>query len=168
MLADPNDELLREASDPTTPGERLAQIVSGEVWANRPAGVEGWSKIEQTSCAALGNPALPVAVLGRSLLEARGRSALAAWHNPSVVLLLMMEPRPEYRLAAHRLLALETRQARMVFRSRQSETLAGRVHLWALVPRAMASGRLTGPSLQCHALARHLAGLFGLPWPDRG
>ena len=167
MPGDANDELLREAGDPTTPGERLVQIVRGEVWANRPAGVEGWTLIEQTSCAALGNPSLPLAVLGRSLLETRGRSALAAWHNPSVMLLLLSEPRPEYRLAAHRLLTLETRQARMVFRSRLAETLAGLVHLWALVPRAMASGRLTGASLQCHALARHLAGLFGLPWPER-
>lgn len=135
-----NDNLLREASDPTTPSERLR-----ELW--------GYASIGHELPDALArNPSLPLDVLRGELLEERSP---AAWHNPAVPVLLLSEPRPEYAKAARRALgnvAFAHGGQRIVLAPSLEEGVA-----------LVASG---GYVPQTCAFARHLAGLFGLPWPD--
>jgi hypothetical protein len=86
------DDLLREASDPNTPGERLAAVYA-EAWKTGD---------ETTQLAALGNPSYPPDQLKTMLASTLLRlpDALAVWFNPAVPLLLLSEPLPEYRRAA--------------------------------------------------------------------
>jgi hypothetical protein len=130
-------DLLREASDPTTPGERLR-----ELWW-----WDGAEEPEPYAPALARNPSLPLDILRRQLRHGNPD----AWRNPVVPALLMAEPLPVYREAAEKLL-----------KSISPWTVRGMplpdlVAWWAEFPRPTTDrGR---------ALARHLAGLFSLPWP---
>lgn len=140
------DELLREASDPTTPPERLRFLCRHE------------SVRRATAATALRNPSVPLDVLREALVDSEvldGRLAerLAAWHNPSVPLLLMGEPRPEYREGARLLLAL------LGTERDPAVSLEVLVDDWRNV-----EARGHGRSRVTRELARHLADLFGLPW----
>lgn len=113
------------------------------------------SELLALETAILRNPALPFDILGRVLLMIpTHRWSTMGWYNPAVPLLLLKEPSPLYREAAERLLAYESGV------SPSMASLDRLVHVWAL--------RRTGDSSrdrQTRSLARHLAGLFGLPWP---
>ncbi|RYE86338.1 MAG: hypothetical protein EOO75_15850 [Myxococcales bacterium] len=115
-----------------------------------------------TATTALRNPAVPLDVLrerllDREILDGRLAERLAAWHNPSVPLLLLSEPRPEYREGARLLLAhLGTERDPDV-------SLEVLIEDWRTIdPRRHPRTQVT------RDLARHLAGLFSLPWPPDG
>lgn len=150
------DELLREASDPTTPGERLRKLAQ----LDGPAGH-----------AALCNPNLPTDLLQEWLrwndIEAEEPSRFlsydqAAWRNPAVPLLLLREPLPGYQNGALRVLAGLTRCGGL---SLDEESLEAAVHDWAHQLSQDMIGPLRAQQLEACAFARHLAGLFSLPWP---
>lgn len=136
-------ELLAEARDPTTSPGRLQQL-----FREGPRDNPGFARAMRE--ALLTNPALPLDRLRTMLLMGDMR----AWYNPSVPLFLMMEPRPEYREAARRLLA---RLMRMPART-SIESLIGHWSEPGLRPT-------TVRQVQVRDFAHHLASLFGLPWP---
>ena len=157
------DEPLREAADPTTPGERLADLF------RRSLGGGSVDEDLALAQAVLRNPNVPMAVLREGVLgsgrwETAPRRQLEAWRNPSVPLLMLTMPDPRYGVAARRLLVwLENEHA-----SGKSGNVAQR---WegASLDRVVAfwARMRPGPSLAIvRAFARHLAGLFGLPWPS--
>lgn len=159
------DDELREAGDPTTPGERLA-----ELFAVR------WRESDVPRRLAR-NPALPWAEL-RQLLTWRlyeslyGVSlVLDAWHNPALPLHLMANPDPEVRDVAARLLWSRTSEVLPArhFQGRlpPAEPL-GLPALVAVLGRLERDASFISDSLRVRDLldlVRHLAGLFGLPWP---
>ena len=144
------DELLREASDPTTTAERLQEMMELASRAidgtNPPRGWHLQSNI-------LRNPGLPVDRLRDFLLD---RHDDEAWHNPAVPALLTSEPRPEFAEVAARLLVRPPPDGDSAPGAQPLEQL---VQAWARVEPRTAWERETRP------LARHFAGLFGLPWP---
>ncbi|RYE93526.1 MAG: hypothetical protein EOO75_04170 [Myxococcales bacterium] len=102
---------------------------------------------EEVSRAVMTNPNLPL-----SLLRAFVTSGFeTAWRNPSVPLLLLTDPSPEYEVAARRLLALASLEEGKYVRG----NLAQLVAQWA-----------PGPPGRARRLARQFALLFGLPWPS--
>lgn len=125
---------LAEAIDPTTPGERLLAL-----W--KESGDEG-----EVFDALMHNPALPPRLLARMLTS----GSMAAWFNPTVPLVLLVDPSPDYERAACRLLALATAREGI----RAKGTLAKRVRDW--------SARLPSRARQW---AQRFAHVFGLPWP---
>ncbi len=155
------DERLREASDPTTPGERLVVILddaTGEAGrrdslheAPRRHGMP--PELQPLRVAVLRNPALPLTVLRAVLRQERTpQMALDAWHNPVVPLLLQSEPTPDYHEAARRLLATLTPH-RM-----PGTSLESLVREWR---RGDAPGQPVAPHREgVRALARRLGDLF--------
>ena len=113
------------------------------------------------------NPSLPLDLL-RELLLGQNQPA---WRNPAVPLLLQSEPRPEYAESARATLAswalgceyyahpdLRAHLTRIA----QTRNLATAVALWGQVP----AKQLPAGEHDALAFARHLASLFGLPWPE--
>ena len=141
------DDPLREASDPTTSPERLVTLL---------ASAESLAVAE----AVMRHARLPLPLLRRRLRVAPLASnpfALhcAAWHNPVVPLLLWSDPLPDYESGALSVL----------------QRLGGFEGLWAPVHAGTLAESIA--LLACHRapvsrardFARHLADLFGLPWP---
>ena len=158
------DALLREASDPATTGERLEEIFLGEGWMML-------SEAEEAPLlAALANPSFPILSLASFLLLEEGdpieayehhlmiRAQQAAWQNASVPLLLLSQPRDSYLSAAEMLLDQMSQELDPPLHAQVAPTLEARIAAWAAMPP---------PQHQpARAFARHLAGLFGLPWPE--
>lgn len=146
LLAAPLPGRFEEARDPQTDGERLRALCLRE----GPA---------EVMFAALQNPSFPLDELRTVLLDTSvpaGPDQVAAWHNPAVSVLLLSDPRPEYREAARGLLAW-------------ANAMDGRAEsLESLVARVASGGSrqpVTSRTQRGRDLARRLAGLFGLPWP---
>ena len=134
-----SDEALREASDPTTASERLRAM-----WLDDP--------VRQRLGRVLArNPSLPLDLLRRLLLA----GFLEAWHNPSVGLLVLGSPEPELVAAAIEPFAREHRER---FVHRPAEDL-----LRLLAAHVEGRGKRGGSPDE--AVARRIAGVFGLPWP---
>ena len=153
----PNDEQVREASDPTTPGERLRVIHDTSLREIHALGGTGnrrgslyLREARERMRAVLRNPALPTDLLGQALL----RFELAAWYNPQTPRLLESEPCAGYHEAARRLLGLHIREG---------ETYDD-MSIEGIVARAQRrSPEMENPGDR--DLARHFAFLFDLPWP---
>jgi hypothetical protein len=149
------DDLLREASDPTTPGERLRALLMTAHGRPLPEALVMWS-------AAYRNPNLPLTRLRQALLTPDlhrvSDTLLAAWHNPSTRLLLLQEPLPAFAAAAHRALRrlgdIEGHSG-----PGRADDLPRTVSAWAAFPACPGA-----PAAR--QFARHLADLFDLPWPD--
>jgi hypothetical protein len=147
----PDDEL-REASDPTTPGERLRVLVMSAHSA-------------RLRDLALGNPSLPIEVLREHLVQRPPgydiSPYLHAWCNPSTPLVMLAYPAREYRDSARWLLRYHARDLKAAPRKGwPSSGFDADIAAWAATPpRGIAQARL-------RRLARHLAGLFSLPWPS--
>ena len=147
-----DDDELREAGDPTTPGERLRGLV-----ANSPSA--------QVHALVLGNPSLPLEVLRDHLMQRPASYDLSphlhAWGNPAVPLAMLVYPAREYRDNARWLLRYHARDLKAAPRKGwPSSGLDADVAAWAATPpRGMAQARV-------RRFARHLAGLFSLPWPS--
>lgn len=145
-------DLQREASDPMTPGERLRELSShrpGAPWEQpTPETTQAMAVRE----AALANPSLPLDRLHLALLNA----VPAAWQNPAVPLLLLRQPGQELVVAA--IEALLRPKRHRAGRETTEETLA------TLARHVDYQRRRGGPPKKL--LARRLAGLFGLPWPE--
>ncbi|RYE82151.1 MAG: hypothetical protein EOO75_21125 [Myxococcales bacterium] len=147
-----DDDLLREARDPTTPGERLRELV-----ASAPSA--------RLRSLAMGNPALPLEVLRDHLMQ-RPPSYdldpyLHAWGNPATPLVMLAYPAREYRDNARWLLRYHAKDLKVAPRKGwPSSGLDADVAAWAATPaRGMAQVRV-------RRFARHLAGLFSLSWPS--
>jgi hypothetical protein len=150
---------LLEASDPTTPGERLRAMLDERGGANRPNNRETALERRIIQDAVLMNPSLPLDVLRVTMLASGISWQEKAWRNPAALSLLLTDPRPEYRRAAARMLEPTGSTPR--------STLDELVEYWA-GRAARRAPRSVPPSKEdrwCD-LARHLAGLFSLPWPD--
>ena len=139
-----DDDLLREASDPTTLSERLRELSRGV-----PLGHEFPDALAR-------NPSLPLDLLRRELLD--GWTG-AAWYNPATPLLLQAEPLPAYERAAWQSLC-QLADTESDDGPRGVSTLAEAVALCAR--RRHHRPRWSGTE----RFARHLASLFGLPWPE--
>ena len=140
-----DDDLLREASDPATPGERLRVLWRAAVNAHDEYRTP---HIQRVLVTILRNPSLPLDFLSEFLLGLN----FDAWFNPTVPLLVWSQP--VYRDAAYQTLL------RLTPGHSADTSFEGLIKLWAvgdLVP-------LDEQQAQVHALARHLASLFGLPW----
>ena len=151
-LAD--EELLREASDPRTTGERLRGVwAEATIRARRgPADCVAGQALDRV----MQNPSIPLDLLAAWLREYR----LEAWYHPAVPLLLRGEPSPDYEEVAFLLLEnLECRHEQELG-SRSGRTLAEHLMVRAQIPAGNESER------PVRACVRHLAGLFGLPWPS--
>ncbi|RYE84095.1 MAG: hypothetical protein EOO75_18540 [Myxococcales bacterium] len=148
------DERLREAGDPTTASERLGELLR-----------RGRQGGEAALLAALvRNPSLPLDALGDALRSTREPWCPAAWHNPSVPLLLLATPSPAYVEAALGAL-LHVERGWPVGVVPGTITLERRVRFWSdYRPRPSDPW---GPVriAEARSFARHLAGLFGLPDP---
>ncbi|RYZ17323.1 MAG: hypothetical protein EOO70_02260 [Myxococcaceae bacterium] len=149
------DELRREAGDLTTPGERLRELFSGR----QPTSVR---------TAAIGNPGIPVDLLALVLSVEMGAYAdmpsyLVAWHNPTAALALMAHPHPRHRAAALKTLLLVEDRYQALPGLQRARTLEDAVATWASYP--ITSARAEHAHIR--DLARHLAGLFSLPWPEQ-
>lgn len=144
-----DDERLREAGDPRTPPGRLRTIhrtAMGRVYS-----------------AVIGNPSLPLELLRQELLAEDSEVAQAAWHNPSVPVLLESEPRAPYEEAAYReLLRWHTWMGTRC--QAPTGTLAELVGAWGSEHVELRSA-WQADGHRCREFARHLAVLFGLPWP---
>ena len=149
------DDLLREASDPLTPGERLRELVAHE---------------GPVSLAALRNPNLPVDLL-RDWLLGDATADLprslsydtAVWSNPAVPLLLLRDPLPAYQDSALWVLSGLTSYGSLLL---DAETLDEAIDQWARHLSRDMTGDRRREQLEACAFARHVADLFGLPWPD--
>ncbi len=139
------DEWLREAGEPTTPGDRLRELM---FLVNRGHGLPQEERAALRAVL-LRNPALPLDLLGECLVN-----DLDAWFNPSVPLVLMTGHLPHFQEAARLLLA--------VFAPERTLSLRTLVRLWG--ERSFVLGR---PDLEAQArqFAGRLADLFSLPWP---
>ena len=146
------DDLRREARDPGTPPERLRKLLETR------RGVDGsLSRADlAVRSAVVRHPALPLELLRQILLDEPRDWSVAAWHHPAVAQLMRDEPQPGYRHAACALLARLGQQR--VPGTSLEELVSG----WANGDVARES---RAPEVrQAHAVARHLAGVFGLPW----
>lgn len=188
------DDELREASDPSTPGERLEELFLGEGW-NASSDAEA-----AVVLAAVTNPSFPHPALASFLLLSDGDATeaydhdlmvsaqRAAWHNPIVPTLLLSQPHHDYLEAAERLLDhmtaacdpdLHIRTIREVTARREQmaldhgaqppftvlPSLLAFIAAWAAMPDVRdVPGHHSLPQ-SYRDTARHLAGLFGLPWP---
>lgn len=92
-------DLLREAGDPTTLPERLRATLSDAIGRYASQARKDPALLGQIRTL-VRNPALPLPVLGQVLLWPTKPYSVDAWHNPSVPLLLLTEPRAEYARAA--------------------------------------------------------------------
>lgn len=144
------DDLLREASDPTTPPGRLQVLFSGSPGLSD-------EQSRRLRAAVVGNPSLPSGLLFTALGLPRDDWCLPAWLNPAVTLLLLCHPAPMYEEMALRALQCLSIPAGSDWEVVPVSTLAEGVAAWAAAPADDASEE--------RAFARHLAGLFGLPWP---
>ena len=146
-------DLLREASDPATPGERLVEIIGSNPVLSTLTDEEK-ARARRVTAAAVENPSFPLTRLGAALKDTISRWCENAWRNPAMPLLLQSEASPDYEAAALRLLKRNAKveQFHDVERVR---VLAEAIALFAQ--------RHESPT---HPLARYLAGLFGLPWPS--
>ncbi len=153
---------LTEAADPSTAPARLRQIAGLAPWRDRTLAVHAEATARRVHDAVMRNPSLPLDSLRATLLDRETplRWTLGAWHNPAVPLLLLSEPDAGYLDAALR--ALLWHEQRAGLRPSGTETLVDEVAWWAAWGR---HGRSHAPSLRCRDFARHLASLFGLPWP---
>ncbi|RYE89975.1 MAG: hypothetical protein EOO75_10910 [Myxococcales bacterium] len=150
------DELRREASDPATPGERLEAI---RRWVVREAARRDppeMPEVYAVQAALLRNPSYPVDLLRQALRGRGGYGSIAAWHNPLVPLLLLQEPLEEYGEAALRTL-------RSLAPVAIHGALARAVELPEAIAVCAATPAAEGGMARGHA--RHLASVFGLPWP---
>lgn len=137
---EPDPKLLRKASDPVTPGERLRKI-----WK------AGWGHHIDVRDALLSNPSFP-----SDLLSAMMRVGhFPAWHNPSVPQLLLQQPL-EYRQIAARVLGMCTPA---MPHGSSLETL---VDHWSRPHAAPRPDRRREATYR--ALAQRMAELFSLPW----
>ena len=146
-------DALREARNPRTSGERLPVLAlrdeTGEVMR-----------------AALCNPSFPRGELRMVLLDTTapvGPDQVAACQNPAVAALLRVEPLSPYQDAALRVLEYLARQAQDASHETDERTFEQRILEWSF--------RSAGEEGHAHrsearAFARHLARLFGLPWPE--
>lgn len=153
------DDLLREAVDPTTPGERLATIFRD---------VDGWnadphvpSPVRVLCEALLSHPMLPRELMGSAVWAHPRVTTFGVWLNPSLAQMMREEPSHWYRDMA-RLALLTSGDHRPGGTEDAMDSLEALVGYWhALGP---------GPDAELPArgwrLARHLAGLFSLPWPE--
>ena len=166
-------DLLREAGEPTTSPERLRALTLGLLAPHAEQPTEDPARDELLAVVAR-NPALPLSLLRALLLEEPTRPhTIEAWHNPTVPLLLMQEPSLAYDLAASRAIRFlmldgEAPPAKWA----DPGPLAHRVAALARKAWIFERWRPQDPfeSFSPHAraaraLARHLAGLFSLPWP---
>lgn len=172
-VPDPVPPLIAEASDPTTPPERLAALFPLVMKHNQ------HDLAQEFVNALLGNPNLPIHMLRNALLAPPIHPfSVAAWHNPTVTMLLLMEPLPEYAVAACRLLHWAHGGRTLPDDVRdQPGPLSARVAMIAheslpagrapAPPSAQAPAASSPPVDEAHTLARLMARLFRLPWPER-
>lgn len=153
-----DDDLLREAADPATPGERLRVL-----WHETLDRLDrSFSHADRLALfAIMCNPSLPLDLL-RDVLRMGGD----AWYNPSLPALLRSEPGDEFRGLALRLLATMGTQENCIapdqprlaaMRAALAQDLAAAVAVWSSVPAYKAP--------KTWEFARLLATLFHLPWP---
>jgi hypothetical protein len=136
------DELLREASDPTIGAERLHALWEA-TWRMQERRV--------VFVALLRNPSIDERTLRHWLDEWQ------AWENPLIPALILADP--SMREAAAVALYEEAHTTIMPDDD-YPQDLDEQVTLWAAhVPRDPQEEHV-------RAFARHLAGLFGLPWPE--
>lgn len=156
------DAELAEAASPLTPGERLSEML-GTRWQG-----------DNVPHLVVRNPSLPWQDL-RPVLEGQGPRCIRrihglvtdAWRcNPALPVHLMADPRPELLEAAARTLQAEALGSMPGFLGRKPDqaSLAALVAILARLEREHAWGFDGQTGLM--GLARHLARLFGLPWPD--
>ena len=179
------DELRRELSDASTTSERLRVLASlvtermnmaieradpsveeainrldGSL-ASKPVMLSLFPDDLRESLALLdlftSHPNMPLPGLGIALLRSTSIMSIGAWFNPNVPLLLMSHPLPEFLGAAER--ALHDYAPLQKTRS----SLASQVASWHEM--AQQPDR-TDYEQKAIAFARHLASLFGLPWPE--
>ncbi|RYE81612.1 MAG: hypothetical protein EOO74_00360 [Myxococcales bacterium] len=160
------DGELREASDPMTPGGRLAELFqAAPIWD---ASEEDFSSRRMLLChALLNNPSLPPALIEQAVGAMPRPTTYAVWHNPTLPLLLLNRPDPWLRDMARMALMFAQAFVSQAERTRDIESLESMVEHW----------RTLGPGLDAHQvralvwrLAGRLAFLFGLPWsaPSEG
>lgn len=147
------EELLRKASDPTTPGNRLYRIAFRLVAKGESFSFFRGPMGKQAVVLALRNPSLPYPALAQALAQVQ--LAPIAWFNPSVPLAMLTHPDWPWEKWAHEALS------RCIPYSQQP------LLLHELVAR-VATGDVAPdrPKADTAALARHIAGLFSLPWQE--
>jgi hypothetical protein len=172
------DALRRELSDPGTPAARLSALATEAFDRLEPSPLETAppplvANANELLDMLASNPALPLPTLD-ALLRAHCSWSFTtvAWHNPAVPLLLVSDPSyaehattllRDYRDHAEgddQLRDLDYEGNRATCRPAGEDSLAAAVRDWA--------DETYLPTCQhddARDLARHLAGLFGLPWP---
>ena len=131
------DEVLREAQDPTTSGERLSAI---------------WHDVRRTRAitdALLTNPNAVPSQVCTWLAHHRD-----AWYNPLVPSLLMLNP------------SLRSQAAWLLWHESDGHVVASPHNLAPGVVAWRRRHPRDDGERRTRAFARHLAGLFGLPWPE--
>jgi hypothetical protein len=146
------DDLLREASDPTTPGERLRDLAAMQV-GGRPGLHPRWAHVQR---AAAVNPAIPVDWLRGVLASTSHPLAPVAWFNPIVPLLLQAHPSPDYWDAAFGLLQ----------RLADSEGIRLSVRACSLQATISEIAAADQRAPEATELAAHIADLLGLTWGE--
>lgn len=171
------DYLLREASDPATPPERLADLYLH--WGGLPLGDPRRALL---GSAVRRNPNLPASCL-RDIWRKVGVQSefevqAALWYNPALPLLMLAEPDRQWEHGACWFLrwVQHGRQRLSARQGRERLTLSERIAPWAAGPLFddedwegwdLTPDRLTLAQREdIHSLCGHLARLFSLPWPD--
>lgn len=140
-----------EAENQATPTPRLLELIeTAGVTITRGRSDDGYALQRLV----LGNPSCPLSWLARSLII---RTMPECWLNPSTLLVLQTMPSDLYEPQALRTLrAVSTYES--FYAAERVETLREAVELWA---STKASDTNDG-----RALAKRLAFLFSLPWPE--
>lgn len=107
------NECLDAAGDPATPSDKLhalLQMLDDPLFISATFLVDNISHeytkwrtvtVAEVVVRSLRNPSLPLPFLKETLLDVKNmNSAWAAWHNPSVQILMLTDPGPEYAVAA--------------------------------------------------------------------
>lgn len=154
------DEELREAGDPLTGGERLAEMfAAAPIWDT---GEADFASHRMRLChALLSNPSLPPALIEQAVWALPRPTTYAVWHNPTLPLLLLGRPDPWPRDMARVTLMLAQAFVSKEERSFGVDSLGSMVEHWG----ALGPGPDEGSTrAMLWRLAGRLAFLFGLPW----